>query len=130
MIVYVDTSAAVKLAVAESESTELREWIGRELAGGTNVVASQLTRAELIRTGRRIEGADQACRAVAAAFETVHLTPEDYAVAAELSPVETRTLDALHVAVALRVGADAILTYDERQSRAAAAAGLPVVAPR
>ena len=35
----------------------------------------------------------------------------------------------LHVAVALRIGADVIVTYDRRQAEVADAAGLEVLAP-
>lgn len=40
-----------------------------------------------------------------------------------------RSLDALHVAGALRIGADVMITYDARQAGAAEAAGLPVAFP-
>lgn len=40
-----------------------------------------------------------------------------------------RSLDALHLAAALRLGADVIATYDRRQANTAIAAGLPIWAP-
>jgi predicted nucleic acid-binding protein len=40
-----------------------------------------------------------------------------------------RSLDALHVAAALRVGADVMITYDTRQADAAGASGLRVESP-
>jgi predicted nucleic acid-binding protein len=42
---------------------------------------------------------------------------------------ELRSLDAIHLASAIVVRADAILTYDLRLADAAAAAGLEVLAP-
>ncbi|MFT4307153.1 MAG: PIN domain-containing protein [Microbacterium sp.] len=40
-----------------------------------------------------------------------------------------RSNDAIHLAVALRIGADEIVTYDRELAGAAAAAGIPVIAP-
>ncbi|MFT3714750.1 MAG: PIN domain-containing protein [Gordonia sp. (in: high G+C Gram-positive bacteria)] len=41
-----------------------------------------------------------------------------------------RSNDAIHLATALRLGVDEMLTYDEELGRAASAAGIRVVAPR
>lgn len=40
-----------------------------------------------------------------------------------------RSLNALHLTAALRVDADIMVTYDQRQADAAETAGLPVLAP-
>lgn len=42
---------------------------------------------------------------------------------------ELRSLDAIHLASAIAVGADALLTYDDRLAPAARFAGLEVLAP-
>jgi predicted nucleic acid-binding protein len=51
--------------------------------------------------------------------------------AAQLDPTHLRTLDAIHVASALRLGPRlaAFVSYDRRQLDGASAAGLPVVSP-
>jgi predicted nucleic acid-binding protein len=51
--------------------------------------------------------------------------------AAALTPASIRSLDAIHLASALELGPElaAFVTYDARLAEAAAAAGLPVVAP-
>jgi predicted nucleic acid-binding protein len=51
--------------------------------------------------------------------------------AAALAPPALRTLDAIHLASAMELGADleAFVTYDRRLAEAAAAAGLPVTSP-
>lgn len=48
-----------------------------------------------------------------------------------LEPPELRSLDAVHLAVALDLGAEveAIVTYDHRMSEAARSHGLEVLAP-
>ena len=52
-------------------------------------------------------------------------------VAAQLDPPAVRTIDAIHIATALRVRGmlAAFMSYDRRQLEAAAAVGLPVVTP-
>jgi len=40
-----------------------------------------------------------------------------------------RTLDALHLACAVRLGVDTVLTYDDRFADAAQSVGIPVTAP-
>ncbi len=50
MLWYVDTSAVVKLIVAEPESLALREWL---LAPGREVVACDLVHTELFQVVRR-----------------------------------------------------------------------------
>jgi uncharacterized protein len=64
---------------------------------------------------------------------TLALVPVDDNVlqaAAHLGPPELRSLDALHLATALSLGAVGVLfTYDSRLQVAAAAAGLTVSAP-
>ena len=52
-----------------------------------------------------------------------------YADAGRLAGANLGTLDALHLAVALRQRCDAMVTYDTRLSEAAVAHGLEVVAP-
>ncbi len=84
----------------------------------------------------------RACRrlgdAVAASAEAslgdVALVPIDDAVltiARRLDPSELRSLDAIHLATALSIGADlgALFCYDDRLAAAAIAAGLRVLAP-
>ena len=47
-----------------------------------------------------------------------------------LNGEQLRSLDAVHVAAALRWQADAVLTYDHRQAKAAQDVGIRVLAPR
>lgn len=114
----------------------LREQDGpqilREMHRFERRVASRLLRVELRRLGLRADllpVADQTLAGIA-------LLPLDEAVlsAAEtLSPTTVATLDAIHLATALRLasgtGLDAIMTYDRRLAEAARHHGLPVLAP-
>lgn len=126
-VVYVDTSAAVKLFSAEAESDAIRTYLDTEpqLA----LVSSDLLETELRRIGIR-HGIDQVL--ISSVLDGVNLTPlsrKHYRDAGLYPQSDLRSLDALHLAGALSVDADAMLTYDARLGAAARAHGLSVIAP-
>lgn len=127
---YVDTSALVKLVVAESETAALGAWVkepGREL------VACDLARTELMRAVRRaVPDRVLQAREVLDAVTLVHVTPAVFEDAGRLDPSGLRTLDAIHLAAALDLGDDleGMITYDDRLADAAVSNGVAVVAPR
>ena len=127
---YADTSALVKLAVLEAESSALQAWV----TGGTvAMAASDLARTELLRAVRRAApSAVGAARDVLSRLLLISATSDIFDAAARLDPVELRSLDAVHLASALALGDDleGIVTYDERLGDAARAIGLAVLAPR
>lgn len=128
MPVYVDTSAAVKLVVREAESTALRAW----LADHPLRSSSALIRTELLRTVRRAEPR-RLDRAVAVLRRLVIEAIDDelLGAAARMDPIGLRTLDAIHLATALRMAGEleAVVTYDRRMIEGARALGLPVASP-
>ncbi len=124
-VVYLDTSAAVKLISDERESDGLRRY----LDDGPTVVSSDLLETELRRIGVR-HGIDQVL--ITAILDGVTLTPlrrEQFREAGLYPQESLRILDSLHLAGALGVEASAILTYDVRLAEAARAHGLDVAAP-
>lgn len=123
---YLDTSAAMKLLVEESES----EALLRELTGSRRrLAASWLLHTEL----HCAAGRNPAVIAVAAittvldAIDLVDLTRGDLLAAGTHAPL--RSNDAIHLATALRLGVDEVVSYDTELGRAAAAAGVRVIAP-
>jgi len=126
---YVDTSALVKLVVAEPETDSLRVWL---TAAERDPVASDLARTELFRAVRRA-APDRLvdARAVLDAMNLIEVTTAIFEAAGRLEPMSLRSLDALHVAAALDLGDDlaGFVTYDERLAEAAAANGISVVSP-
>ena len=129
MAYYLDTSAAVKLVVAEVGSTALRRWLEK---ADEPIVSSDLLRTELLRATRR--GAPdqmQQARAVLDSLVLLTISTPLFERAATLEPDLLRSLDALHLAAALDLGddLDGIITYDDRLASAALALGVPVVAP-
>ncbi|MFO1539714.1 MAG: type II toxin-antitoxin system VapC family toxin [Chloroflexota bacterium] len=128
-VLYLDSSAFVKVVVAEAESAALRTYLA---AAGSRFASSALLRTEAVRAVRHL-GPD-ALTTVRDALRRVDLVSVDDRVldaAGILEPKILRTLDAIHVATALALGDDleAIITYDDRMLTAARALGLPAVAP-
>lgn len=131
MILYVDTSAAMKLLVAEAESEVLADYLehSRAVASDT-LVASLLLYAELHCSARR-RLADIQTDSVADVLSTLALIDVERGdlVTAPQLPGRLRSADAIHLATALRVDARAMVVYDEELGAAAKAAGIHVIAP-
>ena len=129
-MIYVDTSALVKLVVPEAETAALQVWIKSQ--EGETFFASQLTRIELVRTVARAapDRIDRA-REVLRGLALVRLDDEIVAAAENLSPDILRSLDAIHLATAhsLRAHVSAFVTYDFRLAQAAKTLGLNVHSP-
>jgi len=129
MAFYVDTSALVKLVVAEAQTTALQTWITTTTA---ELVSSDLARTELLRAVRR-GASDQVvqARAVLDSLSLLTVSTTVFESAGHLNPAVLRTLDALHLASALSLGDDleGLVTYDERLAEAARSHGIAVVAP-
>jgi len=127
-VVYLDSSAGLKLLVKEPESPALRAWLN-DRGGWTS---SALFRTELVRAARRSHSARVlAAREMIARVAIVDVDTAILNEAADLDPRTLRSLDAIHLATALRVAdeLEAIVTYDRRMIEGARALGLPVASP-
>lgn len=126
---YLDTSALVKLVVAELETDALIAWLNET---NSDWVSSDLTRTELMRAVRRTTP-ERVVRAreVLDSITLLNVTTQIYEEAARIDPPALRTLDSLHLAVALDLGDDleSIVTYDDRLAEAATAHGLLITTP-
>lgn len=126
---YADTSALVKLLVAETESPALASYLA---AAPDRTTSSELTIAELTRTVARA-GADAA--AAGLLLRQLDLLSVDepglWRAGRLPSPPGTflRTADAIHLVAAMELGETDFLTYDRRQAQAAAERGFTVVSP-
>ena len=129
MISYLDTSAAMKLLVEEAESRALAAYL-QPADQDLELVASWLLHTELhCAANRHPDDIDPA--AVGVVLDTVtlvDLTRGDLLTAGAL-PGRLRSSDAAHLAVALRIGADEMITYDSELDAAATLAGLAVAHP-
>ncbi len=126
--VYVDSSALVKLAVREMGSDALRKYLRRRRP----LMSSALARAEVLRA--LLPGGEPALaagRQVLSRVDLVRVNDPVLSQAGTMLPVELRSLDAIHLATAGRVGADLdeIVTYDQRMAAAARSMGYKVSSP-
>lgn len=131
MKLYLDSSALVKLVIRESESEALRRFLRRNRAEGR--FTSALARVEVVRAvGAGGPAVIAHARRQLARVDQINLDPDLLDVAATLAPTNVvRSLDAIHLAAALSVGAElrSVVTYDVRMKDAAMAVGIAVDAP-
>ncbi len=125
---YVDTSAALKLILREPESASLIEAIAgaRPALVGSNLLETELRRAahrSTVLTQRHVSG-------LLARFSLYDVPAAVFTQAGLLPGASLRSLDALHLASAMALEVDAVVTYDHRLAEAATDVGLPVLAPR
>jgi len=125
--VYVDASALGRVLLGEPA----KPAIERELAAFDGRVSSRLLRIELRRLALRAGLADTGDTMDGVAF--VPLDEATLEVAETIEPARVATLDAIHLATAVRLAAAgslaAVLTYDRRLAEGARHHGIPVLSP-
>ena len=127
-LLYLDSSAIVKLVVAEPESKALREVLGVWPERVSSVVA----RIEVELAARRIGGgAIRRARTVLSRIGLIDLDKDVILRAVSLEPTALRTLDAIHLATAISLDRDlgALCAYDARLGAAAAGNAIDVLSP-
>lgn len=129
MIIAVDTSALAKLLVEEAESPRLRDELALGSAGGAEYAISTIAAVELRRLATRLGLDHDGVEPVIGRFHIVRLSEAVLQLAARLPHRHLDTLDAIHIATALAVEAEALVSYDVRRSEAAELEGLRVIAP-
>ena len=128
-MIYFDTSALTKLVVKEPESDALVTWLDQRLDLPKG--SSMLCRTELPRAVRM--GGDIAylrAQLILGDLLQIPLTPDLLDAAGSL-PGPLRSLDAIHLATALRLRDSLhwLVAYDQRLLDAAQQAGLPTASP-
>jgi predicted nucleic acid-binding protein len=126
--VYLDSSALVKLVVAEQES----EALTAHLRDHPNRASCALARVEVLRAVRAHgRPATDRARQLLARVSLLRLDDVLLDRAAALDGATLRSLDAIHLAAAQTIGdaLAALITYDRRMTDAANRIGLPVLAP-
>ncbi|MFI7059624.1 type II toxin-antitoxin system VapC family toxin [Kribbella sp. NPDC050124] len=129
-MIYLDSAAIVKLVHAESESQALRDWLDeRAETGWTSSVLAEIESSRAL--GRYAPGAVSRLHPVLDLIDLVELDAGTRILAQTVRPATVRTLDAIHLATALRIrpSLTSFVTYDKRLADAARAAELPVDAP-
>jgi uncharacterized protein len=129
-MIYLDSSALVKLALTEPESAALTRFLAER--SDQAIVSSALHRTEVLRAiwisepGALTRGVRLVRR-----IGRVALSSEVLDNAATLPPQRLGSADAIHLASALAIRRDlsAFVAYDKRLLDAAAEAGLPTASP-
>jgi predicted nucleic acid-binding protein len=140
MILYLDTSALVKLYVREAGSVRVRNWLKSAAAAATSVVAYAEARAAFARLYRSALTSPSRHRERVArlnadweSYMRVELTPSVLRLAGETAETyELRGLDGIHLASALwlrdRTEVECkFVVFDQRLHDGAARAGLSVL---
>jgi uncharacterized protein len=132
-VIYLDSSALVKLVRVEAESVALVTWINRQQA--LPLVASTLVEVEVPRTLRRSQpGVLGGVASVLSRLHRIEIGSAVRAIAGAYPDPMLRSLDAIHLATADLLAASgktitAFVTYDKRLAAAARQTGLPVIMP-
>ena len=130
-MLYLDTSAVVKLVRREPETDALADWPDDHQP--TPWVSSTLVEVELPRTLRRTDSSLLTrVPAVIARIARYEIDDVVRAAAAAFPDPELRSLDAIHLATATAIFARSLIAfvcYDQHLLSAATAARLPVQSP-
>jgi predicted nucleic acid-binding protein len=129
-LIYLDSSALVKLAVTELETAALSAW----LAENPNLirVSSSIIRVEVPRAVWRANpGALPQTYSLVRRIREIWMSPGVLTRAVSARPAGLSSLDAVHLASAMTIKRDltAFVSYDPRLLDAAKEAGLPVASP-
>ncbi|HLH99555.1 MAG TPA: type II toxin-antitoxin system VapC family toxin [Acidimicrobiales bacterium] len=136
MRLYLDSSALTRRALDEPESEALESVLDAHVAADDEVFASSLAWIEVSRAIRRARtapyGAAELIEAVDVATSGITerpITLDVVGLARRLPPDGLRSPDAIHLATAILLNVDAMVTYDDRLTDACQDAGLAVLAP-
>lgn len=137
MRVYADSSALIKRVIHEAESEALDTALERHIADNAAIVSSSLAWIEVSRALRSLLGEGDydehdIIDAIDVALSGVAERPitEDVAsLARRIAPRALRTLDAIHLATAILLDVDLVVTYDDRLSEACRHHGFATAAP-
>lgn len=124
---YLDTSVAMRILLNESPTAE--KWIADD--SDSIYLSSRLLEAELVRNYKRMGKDLSEIERVTKDVLWANVDNELVDEAAALEPV-IKTLDAMHLATALRLAKSShvtVITHDAQMSRAAKELGLEVIDP-
>ena len=126
-MLYLDSSAVVKIVSREPETADMVRLVRAD----PSLVSSALAWTEVVRVVRRVRGNTARAEGVLSGIALVPIDDGIIRSAATLAPPSLRTLDAIHLATVLSLGADVshLVTYDDRLAGAAGEAGIDVIAP-
>ena len=131
MRVYMDSSALIKRVIVEQESTDLVDFLDvhyqqADLLASSSLAWVEVSRAVLARAKAPATAGDLIDGAMSGIDERP-MTAEVVSVARRIEPL--RSLDAIHLATAVLIDADLVVTYDDRLADACRRNSLAVASP-
>lgn len=126
---YVDTSAVLKRVFVEDESPQVRAILRARNASGDLIASSELTWVEVARAMLRagVSDVDTELNLACAGIARQPLSRDVMSRARAIGPANLRSLDAIHLAAAVSLGAVEMLTFDRRLAQAAASVGVNAI---
>jgi predicted nucleic acid-binding protein len=128
LIIYLDTSAALKLVLEETESPEVARHLFEAGQQGHQLVASMLLYTELHCAAKRRGLPSELVTEVLSGVNLVDVARSDLMYAAAM-PGRLRSADAIHLATAIRLQSDVLVAYDVELVTAASESGLNALSP-
>jgi len=129
-VLYLDSSALVKLVITEPESQALAHWLAER--ADLALVSSALHRTEVPRAVWKADpsGLPRSFRQMRS-VQKVNVTTAILESASAIPPQSLRSADAIHLASAVSIRRDltVFVAYDKRLLAAAKDAGLPTACP-
>ncbi|MGH3320881.1 MAG: type II toxin-antitoxin system VapC family toxin [Streptosporangiaceae bacterium] len=129
-MIYLDSSALLKLVREEHESAALEHWLSAREEMPT--VSSELAKIEVLRACRRLSAeALPKARVLVASLDLIPITSDLVEHATEIGEPALRSLDAINLvsALSIREELSAFVVYDRRLYDAAAAQALEPLRP-
>jgi len=132
MRVYLDSSALIKRVIDEQESDALVEFLDThyeqaDLLASSSLAWIEVSRAVLART--KSARAGQLIDDAMSGVDERSMSAEVVSVARRIEPLVLRSLDAIHLATAVLIDADVVVTYNDRLADACRRNALAVAAP-
>ncbi len=126
---YVDSSALLKRLFPEEESSAVRALLADRTGQGVVIASSELAWVEVARAVRRVGvlDVDSAVGSACSGIARHRLDSRVIERAHHVGPASLRSLDAIHLAAAVILGATQMLTFDLRLAAAAESVGMRVV---
>ncbi|HZX05633.1 type II toxin-antitoxin system VapC family toxin [Kribbella sp.] len=133
MRAYFDSSALIKRVVVEAESDVLVDYLDTCYRAGDVLASSSLAWVEVSRAVlARVKSPTDVGELIDDAMSGIDerpMTGEVVSVARRIEPTILRSLDALHLATAVLIDADVVVTYDDRLADACRRNALTVASP-
>jgi uncharacterized protein len=126
---YVDSSALLKRLFPEDESSMVRALLAERIDQEVLVASSELAWLEVARAVKRagVADVDDAVTSACSGIARQRLDSRVLDRARYIGLASLRTLDAIHLAAAVILGATQILTFDLRLATAAESLGVKAV---